>query len=155
MRTTPEIHTPLLSLVPINTLFIIRGFSSGKYKRVSMFCFIELHRSESFCCHFVWLIKYRHAHTWILCCLHQMRWISKNPKVSTWWVKNNCTVHNSIIISVIHFLVHPINLSIRRNSISNSCNNFNLHVNSNIATVSQNVGMTWYPVTPLVPKKPS
>ena len=32
MRTTPEVHTSLLSLVPINILFIIRGFGSGKYQ---------------------------------------------------------------------------------------------------------------------------
>ena len=37
MRTTPEVHTSLLSLVPINTLFIIRGFGSGKYSNESMY----------------------------------------------------------------------------------------------------------------------
>ena len=37
MRTTAETHTSLLSLVPINTLFIIRGFGSDKYSDASMY----------------------------------------------------------------------------------------------------------------------
>ena len=37
MITTPEVHTSLLSLVPINTLFIIRDFGSGKYSNASMY----------------------------------------------------------------------------------------------------------------------
>ena len=37
MITTPEVHTSLLSLVPINTLFIIRDFGSGKYSNACMY----------------------------------------------------------------------------------------------------------------------
>ena len=37
MITTPEVHTSLLSLVPIHTLFIIREFGSGKCSNASMY----------------------------------------------------------------------------------------------------------------------
>ena len=37
MITTPEVQTSLLSLVPINTLLIIRNFGSGKYSNASMY----------------------------------------------------------------------------------------------------------------------
>ena len=40
MRTTAETHTSLLSLVPINTLFIIRGFGSDKYSDACMYVFV-------------------------------------------------------------------------------------------------------------------
>ena len=39
MITTPEVHTSLLSLVPINKLFIVGEFGSGKHSNASMYVF--------------------------------------------------------------------------------------------------------------------
>ena len=43
MITTPEVHTSLLSLVPINTLFIVRDFGSGKYSNAYMYVYVYVY----------------------------------------------------------------------------------------------------------------
>ena len=43
MITTPEVHTPLLSLVAINTLFIVRDFGSGKYSNAYMYVYVYVY----------------------------------------------------------------------------------------------------------------
>ena len=43
MTTTPEVHALLLSLVPINTLFIVRDFGSGKYSNAYMYVYVYVY----------------------------------------------------------------------------------------------------------------
>ena len=55
MITTLEVHTSLLSLVPIHTLFIIQEFGSGKYSNASMYvCVCTLSLKASSMCDNVW-----------------------------------------------------------------------------------------------------
>ena len=43
MITTTEVHTSLISLVPINTLFTVRDFGSGKYSNVYMYVYVYVY----------------------------------------------------------------------------------------------------------------
>ena len=59
MRTTTEVHTSFLSVVPINTLFIIRGFGSGKYSNASMSVYVYV-------CMYVYIYIYIYMYQLIL-----------------------------------------------------------------------------------------
>ena len=60
MITTPEVHTSLLSLVPINTLFIVRDFGSGKYSNVYMYVYVYVY--------FICICIYIYIFFFLWCC---------------------------------------------------------------------------------------